>query len=59
MFWIIAASVFVGMVLGAGVGVVFMCLMVTSSRADAMHMRQQKASWQPDLTKRPLCERAR
>ena len=59
MFWIIAASVFAGMVLGAGVGVVFMCLMVTSGRAETMHMHKEKVSWQPDLTKQPLCERAR
>ena len=57
MFWIIAASVFVGMVLGAGVGVVFMCLMVTSSRAEKMQMHKETVTWRPDLTNQPLCER--
>lgn len=55
MFWIIAASVFVGMVLGAGVGVVFMCLMVTSSRAEKMQMHKEAVTWRPDLTNQPLC----
>ena len=57
MFWIIATSVLVGMVLGAGVGVVFMCLMVTSSRAEKMQMHKETVAWRPDLTNQPLCER--
>jgi hypothetical protein len=47
MFWIIAASVFAGMVLGAGVGVMSMCLMVTSSRAETMYMREEKCPGNP------------
>ena len=57
MVWIIVASVLVGMVLGACVGVVMMCLMVASSRADAMRTHDETARWHTDLASQALCER--
>jgi hypothetical protein len=41
MFWIIAVSAFVGMMVGAFIGVVLMSLMVMSSRSESLHMHDQ------------------